>query len=87
MMIGQQSGKIVNIASISGQVVNKYFHGGSYEVSKAAADDVDQDAGNGMGTAQIVANAIAPGYYDTQPNRDFFAQEVDLYQRVLLLIG
>jgi gluconate 5-dehydrogenase len=34
----------------------------------------------------INVNAIAPGYYDTQPNRAFFSQEAHLYQRVLDLI-
>ena len=81
-MIGQRSGKIVNIASISGQVVNKYFHGGSYEVSKAALMMLTKTLATEWARHNIVVNAIAPGYYDTQPNRDFFAQEADLYQRV-----
>jgi len=29
---------------------------------------------------------VAPGYYDTQPNRDFFAERKDLYDQVLDLI-
>jgi gluconate 5-dehydrogenase len=36
VMIEQKSGRIINISSISGSIVNKYFHGGSYEISKAA---------------------------------------------------
>jgi gluconate 5-dehydrogenase len=86
VMIGQQSGKIVNIASISGYVVNKYFHGGSYEVSKAALMMLTKTLATEWAQHNIVVNAIAPGYYDTQPNRDFFAQEADLYQRVLDMI-
>jgi gluconate 5-dehydrogenase len=86
VMIGQQSGKIVNIASISGYVVNKYFHGGAYEVSKAALMMLTKTLATEWAPYNISVNAIAPGYYDTQPNRDFFAQEADLYQRVLDLI-
>ncbi len=86
VMIGQQSGKIVNIASISGYVVNKYFHGGAYEVSKAALMMLTKTLATEWAQHNISVNAIAPGYYDTQPNRDFFAQEADLYQRVLDLI-
>jgi len=86
VMIGQQSGKIVNIVSISGYVVNKYFHGGSYEVSKAALMMLTKTLAAEWAQHNIVVNAIAPGYYDTQPNRDFFGQETDLYQRVLDLI-
>ena len=86
VMIGQRSGKIVNIASISGQVVNKYFRGGAYEVSKAALMMLTKTLATEWAPYNISVNAIAPGYYDTQPNRDFFAQEADLYQRVLDLI-
>ena len=86
VMIGQQAGKIVNIASISGYVVNKYFHGGSYEVSKAALMMLTKTLATEWAQYNIAVNAVAPGYYDTQPNRDFFAQEADLYQRVLDLI-
>jgi NAD(P)-dependent dehydrogenase (short-subunit alcohol dehydrogenase family) len=86
VMIGQQSGKIVNIASISGYVVNKYFRGGAYEVSKAALMMLTKTLATEWAPHNISLNAIAPGYYDTQPNRDFFAQEADLYQRVLDLI-
>jgi NAD(P)-dependent dehydrogenase (short-subunit alcohol dehydrogenase family) len=86
VMICQQSGKIVNIASISGYVVNKYFHGGAYEVSKAALMMLTKTLATEWAPHNISLNAIAPGYYDTQPNRDFFAQEADLYQRVLDMI-
>jgi NAD(P)-dependent dehydrogenase (short-subunit alcohol dehydrogenase family) len=86
VMIGQRSGKIVNISSISGYVVNKYFHGGSYVVSKAALMMLTKTLAAEWAQHNIAVNAIAPGYYDTQPNRDFFAQEADLYQRVLDLI-
>jgi gluconate 5-dehydrogenase len=34
----------------------------------------------------INVNVVAPGYYDTQPNWDFFAREPDLFGRVLDLI-
>ena len=86
VMIAQQSGKIVNIASISGAVVNKYFHGGSYEVSKAAMMMLTKTLASEWAQYGISVNAIAPGYYDTEPNRDFFARQPDLYQKVLDLI-
>jgi NAD(P)-dependent dehydrogenase (short-subunit alcohol dehydrogenase family) len=86
VMIAQRSGKIVNIASVSGHIVNKYFHGGSYEVSKAAMMMLTKTLAAEWAQHNIGVNAIAPGYYDTQPNRDFFAREADLYERVLDLI-
>jgi NAD(P)-dependent dehydrogenase (short-subunit alcohol dehydrogenase family) len=86
VMIAQRSGKIVNITSMSGHVVNKYFHGGSYEVSKAAMMMLTRTLATEWAQYNISVNAVAPGYYDTQPNRDFFAREADLYERVLDLI-
>jgi NAD(P)-dependent dehydrogenase (short-subunit alcohol dehydrogenase family) len=86
VMIRQRWGKIVNIASMSGMIVNKYFHGGSYEVSKAALMMLTKTLAVEWAQYNINVNAIAPGYYDTQPNRDFFARESDLYERVLDLI-
>jgi gluconate 5-dehydrogenase len=86
VMIAQRSGKIVNVASMSGHIVNKYFHGGSYEVSKAAVIMLTRTLATEWAQHNINVNAVAPGYYDTQPNRDFFAREPDLYERVLELI-
>jgi len=34
----------------------------------------------------ISVNAIAPGYYDTKPNRDFFKTEPGLFKKVTELI-
>jgi len=86
VMIAQRSGKIVNVASMSGHIVNKYFHGGSYEVSKAAMMMLTKTLAAEWAQYNISVNAVAPGYYDTQPNRDFFAREPDIYERVLDLI-
>jgi NAD(P)-dependent dehydrogenase (short-subunit alcohol dehydrogenase family) len=86
VMIAQRAGKIINMASMSGYVVNRYFHGGSYEVSKAAMLMLTKTLATEWAQYHISVNAIAPGYYDTQPNRNFFAREPDLYQRVLDLI-
>ena len=85
-MIAQHSGKIVNVASMSGRIVNKYFHGGSYEVSKAGVIMLTKTLATEWARYNINVNAVAPGYYDTQPNRTFFAQEADLHERVLDLI-
>jgi NAD(P)-dependent dehydrogenase (short-subunit alcohol dehydrogenase family) len=86
VMISQRSGKIVNISSLSGHVVNRYFHGGSYEVSKAALMMLTKALAVEWAPYHINVNAIAPGYYDTQPNRTFFSQQADLHQKVLDLI-
>lgn len=86
VMIAQKRGKIINISSISGGIVNKYFHGGSYEVSKCALNMLTKVLAVEWAPYNITVNAVAPGYYDTQPNRDFFGKETGLYQKVLEMI-
>ncbi len=86
VMIRQKRGRIVNIGSMSGTVVNRYFHGGSYEVSKSAMHMLTKVLAVEWAPYRINVNAVAPGYYDTEPNRRFFAEREDLYQKVLELI-
>jgi gluconate 5-dehydrogenase len=86
LMIGQKYGRIVNISSLSASIVNKYFHGGSYEVSKAALNMLTKVLAVEWAEHNINVNAIAPGYYDTQPNKDFFAVEKGLSEKVLDMI-
>ena len=86
VMIKQKSGRIINISSISGAIVNKYFHGGSYEVSKAATNMLTKTLATEWAPHNIKVNAIAPGYYGTQPNIDFFINDQVLYDKILDLI-
>ena len=86
VMIRQKYGRIVNIGSQSAVIVNKYFHGGSYEVSKAALHMLTKVLAVEWAPYNITVNAIAPGYYETQPNKDFFGLEQGLYQKVLDMI-
>jgi gluconate 5-dehydrogenase len=86
IMMGQKYGRIINISSLSAFIVNKYFHGGSYEVSKAALNMLTKVFAVEWAPHNITVNAIAPGYYDTQPNRDFFAVEKGLSEKVLDMI-
>ena len=86
VMIQQQGGRIINISSISGSIVNKYFHGGSYEVSKAAINMLTKTLAVEWAPYNIKVNTIAPGYYGTQPNVDFFLNDPELSEKVFDLI-
>ena len=85
-IIQQKRGRIINISSMSGTIVNKYFHGGSYEVSKAAINMFTKVLATEWAPYNISVNAIAPGYYDTKPNRDFFKRESGLLEKITELI-
>ena len=86
VMIEQKSGRIINISSISGSIVNKYFHGGSYEISKAAMNMLTKTLAIEWAPHNIKVNAIAPGYYGTQPNVDFFINDPELNEKVMALV-
>jgi len=86
VMIEQNYGRIVNISSISGFITNRYFHAGSYEVSKSAFTMLTKVFAIEWAKYNIVVNAIAPGYYGTQPNIDFFINNRDLNDKVLDMI-
>jgi NAD(P)-dependent dehydrogenase (short-subunit alcohol dehydrogenase family) len=86
IMKKQGIGKIVNISSMSGSIANKYFHAGSYEVSKSAHSMLTKVFALELAEYDVAVNAIAPGYYDTQPNRDFFIDNADLSKKILNLI-
>ena len=86
VMIEQKSGRIINISSMSGSIVNNYFHGGSYEISKAAMNMLTKTLAVEWAPYNIKVNAIAPGYYGTEPNRAFFLKDQELSGKILDLI-
>lgn len=86
IMKKQKRGKIVNLCSISGFIVNKYFHGGSYEVSKSAVAMLTKTLAIEWADYNIQVNAVAPGYYETKPNLDFFGQNPELEKKILDMI-
>lgn len=76
-------GRIVNIASMSALVVNKGVHGGSYEVSKAAVLMLTRVLATEWAKDGICVNAICPGYYLTDPNKEFFVKDPVFYRNVI----
>jgi NAD(P)-dependent dehydrogenase (short-subunit alcohol dehydrogenase family) len=64
-MIAQQSGSIINIASMSGFIVNKDRNLSAYCVSKAAVSMLTKNLAMEWARHNIRVNAIAPGYIVT----------------------
>jgi NAD(P)-dependent dehydrogenase (short-subunit alcohol dehydrogenase family) len=86
VMIRQRKGKIINVASISGLIINKYFHGGSYDVSKSAVCALTKALAVEWAPYGITVNALAPGYYDTAPNRRWFDANPAIHEKVIDMI-
>lgn len=85
-MIRQQSGRIINISSMSGSIVNRYVHGGSYEISKAGMNMLTKTLAVEWARHGIRVNAIAPGFYATQPNIEYFRNHPEEAKQIQDLI-
>lgn len=65
-MIAQQSGKIINIASLMSEVSRKTIS--AYTASKGAVKQLTRAMATEWAPHNIQANAIAPGYFATEMN-------------------
>lgn len=62
-MIDRGWGRIINIASMAGKEGNAYSS--AYSASKAAVIGLTKSLGKELATTGVLANAIAPGVFDT----------------------
>jgi len=77
-MVQRRRGSVINVASISGMIVNKGIHGRSYETSKAAMVAFTKTLAVDWAPHNVRANAIAPGGFLTDPNRRWFREMPEL---------
>jgi NAD(P)-dependent dehydrogenase (short-subunit alcohol dehydrogenase family) len=71
-MIRQRRGRIINIASMSGLIVNRPQAQASYNASKAAVIHLTKSLAAEWAPYNIRVNAIAPGYMGTAMAKPFF---------------
>lgn len=71
MIARQQGGNIVNIASVLGQSVLKFVS--PYAISKAGIIQATKALALELASSRIRVNALAPGYIDTDINRELWA--------------
>ncbi|HVA48486.1 MAG TPA: SDR family oxidoreductase [Pirellulales bacterium] len=67
-MIDRRSGRVINIASISGMVANRGIGGRSYETAKAAVIQFTRATAVDWAPFGVTVNAICPGGFMTEPN-------------------
>jgi gluconate 5-dehydrogenase len=77
-MVRRRAGRVINIASISGLIVNRGIHGRTYETAKAALISLTRTLAVDWATSGVTVNAIAPGGFLTEPNRRWFEQMPEL---------
>lgn len=68
-MLERGTGRIINIASISGLVANRGIAGRHYETAKAAVIHFTRATAADWAPRGVTVNAICPGLFMTEPNR------------------
>jgi gluconate 5-dehydrogenase len=73
LMMAQNSGKIINIASVLGKIATPYMAG--YCISKASVIQLTKVMALELAKHNIQVNVICPGYFLTDINKAFFESE------------
>lgn len=76
-MLVRGKGSIINITSIAGPIAMKGIRGRHYETAKAALASLTRSLGADWADRGVRVNAIAPGVFETDPNKKWFATKPD----------
>lgn len=80
MLARGQGGRIINIASISALIVNRGIGGRDYETGKAALLHFTRCAAADWAPHGITVNAICPGLFMTDTNREWNERRPDVIE-------
>jgi gluconate 5-dehydrogenase len=85
-MLPRRWGRVINIASICGQIATRNIHGRHYETAKAAVVGFTKAVAADWATQGVTVNAIAPGGFMTDANRRWFRERPEFRKEVEALI-
>jgi gluconate 5-dehydrogenase len=85
-MLARGWGRVINVASMSGLIANRGIAGRSYETAKAALISFTRALAADWAPRGVTVNALAPGYFATEPNRQWFQERPELQKTVLDMI-
>ena len=73
-MLSRGWGRVINVASICGQIATKNIHGRHYEAAKAGLVGLTRAVAADWAPSGVTVNAIAPGGFLTDANRRWFRE-------------
>src|SRR5437660_889311 len=85
-MLPRRWGRVINVASICGQIATRNIHGRHYETAKAALVGFTRAVAADWAPHGVTVNAIAPGGFMTDANRRWFQERPDFQKDVEKLI-
>ena len=85
-MLPRRWGRVINVASICGQVATRNIHGRHYETAKAAVVGFTKALAADWAPQGVTVNAIAPGGFMTDANRRWFGERPEFRKEVGALI-
>lgn len=85
-MLPRGWGRVINIASMCGQVATRNIHGRHYETAKAGLVGFTRAVAADWAPRGVTVNAIAPGGFMTDANRRWFRERPALKQEIEAMI-
>jgi gluconate 5-dehydrogenase len=85
-MLERGRGSIINVSSIAATIVSRGIGGRSYETAKAALSQFTRALAADWAPRGVRVNAIAPGVFETDPNKRWFGMKPDLRKTFLDLV-
>ncbi len=76
-------GRIINISSMSALIANRGIGGRSYEATKAAVSQFTRCAAADWAPHQITVNAICPGLFMTDTNREWNEKKPEVIEKLV----
>jgi gluconate 5-dehydrogenase len=82
-MLERGGGRVINIASICGQIATRNIHGRHYETAKAGVVGLTRSVAADWAPRGVTVNAIAPGGFMTDANRRWQRENPDVIEEFI----